>query len=180
MIITALSNWRPEPGALIEWHPSESARTLAATPKVDPTPPSFLQDGHVRSYIGGRDAGRAHNAFLGATTEFDTDLDAPALTRALTTYLQRHEGLRSTFDIVDGQVVRYLVDPAALEFDVTEVGVLDSHEEFLDYVQNRLRAEATPVGWPGFSLGVVRRPGSFTLYYGTDHSLSDGASQVLS
>ncbi|GGG12910.1 SL659 acyltransferase papA1 [Rhodococcoides trifolii] len=179
MIITAMDNWKPAPGVLLEWHPTERARELAAAATVDDTPPSFLQDGHIRSYQSKHAAGERHRAYLGATTEFDGELDESALTCALQRYVLGHEGLRTSFSMDGDTIARHRVDPAAVEFEVRDVGRTDDHTEFMTYIDERFGREATPIGWPGFSFGAVRRPGSFTLYYGTDHAFSDGASQIL-
>jgi hypothetical protein len=179
MIITAMNNWKPAPGVLMEWHPTARARELADAAPVDETPPSFLQDGHIRSYHAKHESGERHRAYLGASTEVDSDLDEAALTRALQRYVRRHEGLRTTFSVDGATVTRHLIDTAAVEFEATDVGSVDDDAEFRSYVDARFGREATPIGWPGFCVGAVRRPGSFTLYYGVDHGFSDGASQIL-
>ncbi|MGU3431575.1 condensation domain-containing protein [Actinomycetes bacterium M1A6_2h] len=179
MIITAMHNWRPEPGTALEWHPTPRARQLALAAPVDDTPPSFLQDGHIRSYRSKHAKGERHRAYLGATTEVDADLDEDALTRALQRFVLRHEGLRTTFSVDGDTIVRHLIDVAAIEFEIRDVGPIADDAQFRAYVDERFGREATPIGWPGFSFGAVRRPGSFTLYYGTDHAFSDGASQIL-
>ena len=80
MIITAMRNWKPAPGELLEWHPVDDARPFVESAPVDPTPPSFLQENHVRGVRAVADRGGTHTAYLGSATEVVGDLDVDALT----------------------------------------------------------------------------------------------------
>lgn len=179
MIITALRNWAPQPGTLIEWHPHTDVVPLVEAAAVDPVPPSFLQENHVRGVKSAADRGAVHTAYLGSATEIAGDLDVDALTRAFEAFLVRHDALRTSFDVSDGSVVRRRVPLDAVRLEARTAGSFAEQEEFLDYVRARLSRDATPLSWPAVAFGAVSRPGSFTLYYGADHAFSDGASQVI-
>ncbi|MGB7362554.1 MAG: condensation domain-containing protein [Rhodococcus sp. (in: high G+C Gram-positive bacteria)] len=179
MIITALRNWTPQPGTVIEWHPADDVESLVASAGIDPVPASFLQENHVLGVHAAAARGSAHTAFLGSATELSGDLDIDALTRAFDAFLLRHDGLQTSFDVSDGAVVRRRVPPEAVRLQARTVGDVKSSEEFLDYVRARLSRDATPLSWPAVAFGAIAREGSFTLYYGSDHAFSDGASQVL-
>lgn len=81
MIITAIGNWQPAPGTLLEWHPTAGAKALAAEGEPHPVGPTFLQQTHVAAYLAKQADGGEHRAFLGVATELDGDLDIVALTK---------------------------------------------------------------------------------------------------
>ncbi|MFI8569198.1 condensation domain-containing protein [Rhodococcus sp. NPDC078407] len=179
MIITAMGSWNPAPGRLLEWHPTPAAEAIAAAAPVDSTPPSFLQEDHLKAAWAARERGDVHTAYTGVATEIDGDVDTAAMSRALAAYVLRHEGLRCWFEIEDGAVVRRLAPPEVAGFDVLDAGESADPDQFQRYVRQRFSTEATAEVWPGFAVGVVARSGSFTLYYGADHAFTDGGSQAL-
>lgn len=179
MIITALRNWRPVAGELVEWHPTEEA--IAATRRTEPDTDSgtFLQENHIRGIWAKRRIAAPHTAYLAVTTEVDGVLDTGAMSRALQRFVRRHDGLRTWFATDGTTVTRSSIGPEDVEFESRTVGNTPGDESFRDYATARLSAEALATSWPGFALGAIARDGSFTLYYGCDHALSDGASQAL-
>ena len=179
MIITAMGRWNPAPGRLLEWHPTAAAQASAAAAPIDSTPPSFLQEDHLKAAWAARARGDVHTAYTGVATEIDGDIDTEAMSRALTAYVLRHEGLRCWFDVDGTDVVRHLGGPEVARFDTVDAGETSDDEQFQHYVRQRFSTEATADIWPGFVVGVVSRPGSFTLYYGADHAFTDGGSQAL-
>ena len=179
MIITALSNWKPMPGRLLEWHPTNEAAAVARAAPSHPAPPSFLQEDHLRAAASTAERGDDHHAYTGIATEVDGELDRDALSRAIAAFVLRHELLRCWFELDGSAVVRRLTAPAAASFVETDVGTFDSHEQFHQYIRARFAAEATPFEWPGFAVGAVDRGDGFTLYYAADHAFTDGGSQAL-
>lgn len=179
MIITALGNWTPQPGTLVEWHPVEAALDAARDAPVHPAPPSFLQEDHLRAASAAALRGDEHHAYTGVATEIDGSLDRGGLSRAVAAYVLRHEGLRCWFQISGGEVVRRLASPDVASFEARDVGTFDTDAEFQSYVRARFSAEASAFEWPGFVVGAVEREGSFTLYYAADHAFTDGGSQAL-
>lgn len=179
MIITAMGRWNPAPGRLLEWHPTSAARASAEAAPVDSTPASFLQEDHLKAAWAARERGDLHTAYTGVATEIDGDVDTDAMSRALAAYVLRHEGLRCWFEVEGNDVVRRLAPPEVAAFEVSDAGETMDDDEFQRYVRGRFSSEATADVWPGFVVGVVARPGSFTLYYGADHAFTDGGSQAL-
>lgn len=179
MIITAMDWWRPAGGTLLEWHPTADAARLAGQAPADAGPVSFLQENHVRGAHAACRAGNDHKAYLGSGTEIDGDLDQAAMTRALCAFVRRHDGLRTYFGTNGIEVTRHVVDPAAIDFDVCVAGSFGEESQFREYLHGRFGTEATTTDWPGFAFGAITRPGSFTIYYGCDHALTDGASMAL-
>ncbi len=179
MIITALHNWKPMPGRLLELHPTDEALKVARAAAVHPAPPSFLQEDHVRVAAAIADRGDDHHAYTGVATEIDEVLDRDALSRASAAFVLRHEALRCWFELDGSEVIRRLAAPAAAAFTVRDVGALESDQQFQQYIRARFASEATPSSWPGFAVGVVERNDGFTLYYAADHAFTDGGSQAL-
>lgn len=179
MIITAMSNWKPAPGLLLEWHPTPEALAAAGSAPVHPAPPSFLQEDHLRAVAAAAARGDDHHAYTGVATEIDGVLDRDALSRALSEYVLRHELLRCWFAVEDGAVTRHLGSSDVASFAPSEAGTFETDAEFQTYVRARFGCEATPFEWPGFVVGAVERAGSFTLYYAADHAFTDGGSQAL-
>ncbi|GAA5060937.1 condensation domain-containing protein [Nocardia callitridis] len=179
MIITALAEWQTAAGTLLEWHATAKSTAAAAAAPATGGKASFLQDNHIRGVAAKAAAGQPHHAYLAVGTEVDGELDVPAMTRALRRFVCRHGGLRSWFDTATPAVSRKLIAQESVEFEARFVGESAGHTHFLEYVLARFAREAIATSWPGFAFGAVTRPGGFTLYYGCDHALSDGASQAL-
>ncbi|MFD3745202.1 condensation domain-containing protein [Nocardia sp. NPDC058633] len=179
MIITALRNWRPAAGELVEWHPTEDALRAAGAAGADPDPGTFLQDNHIRGIWAKSCAAAPHTAYLAVTTEVAGDLDAEAMSRALQRFVRRHGGLRTWFTTDGTTVTRSSIAADEVVFQASSVGETAGEEQFRDYALARISSQALATSWPGFVLGAVTRAASFTLYYACDHALSDGASQAL-
>lgn len=175
MIITALANWSPPAGTLVEWRPAGPVDGATA----DPGRATFLQENHVRGVAARAAAGGEHHAYLAVATEVDGDLDAAAMSRALARFTRRHDGLRTWLRVDSGVVTRMRVPDAAVAFTAHSCGETAGGAEFRGYALDRFAHAAIVTAWPGFTVGAIRRPGSFTLYHACDHALSDGVSQAL-
>ncbi len=179
MIITAMTNWKPKPGRLVEWHPTADALSVAQAAPVHSAPPSFLQEDHLRMSAAAMARGDSHHAYTGVATEIDGALDRAALSRAVAAYVLRHEVLLCWFEVDGPAVTRRRASTAVASFAPTDVGTFDSDAQFQKYVRARFSAEATAFEWPGFVVGAVERGDDFTLYYAADHAFTDGGSQAL-
>lgn len=179
MIITAMTNWKPKPGRLVEWHPTAEALRAARAAPVHSAPPSFLQEDHLRTSAAANARGDAHHAYTGVATDIDGVLDRAALSRAIAAYVLRHEVLLSWFEVDGPTVTRRHASTAVASFAPTDAGTFGSDAEFQTYVRARFAAEATAFEWPGFVVGAVERSDDFTLYYAADHAFTDGGSQAL-
>ncbi|MGN2639397.1 condensation domain-containing protein [Nocardia takedensis] len=177
MIITASANWSPDPGTVIEWRATRSARDAAAVAHPDEGHPSFLQENHVRA-MGARRGG-AHHGYLAVATEVDGRLDSTAMATALRAFTRRHAGLRTWLREADGVVTRFRIPSAAVDFEPCEIGATPGGARSREHLLDRCAREATVTSWPGFVVGAIARADCFTLYYACDHALSDGISQAL-
>ncbi|MET0821877.1 MAG: condensation domain-containing protein [Aeromicrobium sp.] len=182
MILDDMSRWQPRPGTVVMIGPSAASQAAAAAAPVDPAPASFLQLDHLRAYAERRRQGAEHRAWTGVATDVDGPLDRDALLRAVTRLVATHEGLRSWFEVSDGEPVRHLVPDVDVELVVTDQLVLDG-DDWQAALQGHLvevfDARCRPDSWPGFCLGAVERPDGFGLFWGCDHAFTDGASQIM-
>lgn len=179
MRITAMGNWRPQPGTAVRFDPTEACREAAAATPAHTAPVTFLAQNHVRGAAVARAAGRTHRGYLGSGTEIDGDLDTAALGTALTLFVRRHEVLRTWFECRDGEVTAHVVDPSDIEFEAHVDRELASTEDIHPYLVDRFDRETPSDSFPGFAFGAIRRPGGFAIFLACDHALSDGASQAL-
>ncbi|GAA1481463.1 condensation domain-containing protein [Gordonia sinesedis] len=179
MKITAMGSWRPRPGTALHWAPAEATSAAATSAPGVVGAMTFLAENHVRGCHLAQSQGVAHRAYLGSGTDLDGDLDVPAVTRALETFLERHSILRSWFDVDEGTVARHVVAVDDIAFAVRSVGTLASTDDITRHLRDLFAAEANSITFPGFAFGAITRPGSFSLFFAADHALSDGASQAL-
>ncbi|WP_055475016.1 condensation domain-containing protein [Gordonia sp. HS-NH1] len=179
MRITAMGNWRPQPGTAVRFDPTEACREAAATAVAHAAPVTFLAQNHVRGAQVARAAGRTHRGYLGSGTEIDGDLDTAALGRALTLFVRRHEVLRTWFECRDGEVTAHLVDSSDMEFEGHVDRRLATVDDVHPYLIDRFDRETPSDTFPGFAFGAISRPGGFAIFLACDHALSDGASQAL-
>ncbi|OUC78252.1 condensation domain-containing protein [Gordonia lacunae] len=179
MRITAMGNWRPQPGMAVRFDPTEACREAASSTPDHPAPVTFLAQNHVRGAAVARAAGRTHRGYLGSGTEIDGDLDTAALGAALTLFVRRHEVLRTWFECRDGDVTAHLVDSADVDFEGRVDRRLETADDVHPYLIDRFDHETPSDAFPGFAFGAISRPGGFALFLACDHALSDGASQAL-
>lgn len=192
MILAEMSQWRPTPGRLSSCRPSAASLTAAEASLVDPGPPSFLQQDHLRAYAALVRRGGHHRAWTGVATEIDGALDREALTRALRRFVSRHEGMRTWFDLSGAEPVRHLVPAQAVDFEIVDVAPAAADDSAADdsspdvwqqrlqeHLTDRFDAVCRPDAWPGFALEVVESADRFGLAWGCDHAFTDGVSQIL-
>ncbi|MFD2792728.1 hypothetical protein ACFS27_04110 [Promicromonospora vindobonensis] len=189
MILGALGTWATRPGQVLHLRPTAEALAAAASAPVDPGPPSFLQGDHLRAFAARRAADGRHRAWTGTATHLDGVLDVPALARALTRLVRRHEGLRTWFDVDScadgGAPVRHLVPAEAVGFEAVEVPASSPApgRPWGDWVTAHLTETfdlaCRPDSWAPFVLGAVADDDGFGLFWGCDHAFTDGASQLM-
>ncbi len=176
MRLDAFGEWRPAPGRIVVFRPVADAVSQPL-----PGAPSFLQADHLGAYAGLRATGGHHRAWTGTVTELTGGLDEAALARALGAFVARHESLRTWFDLsraAEGTVDRMVADPPA--FAAVEVpGPADWDGGWNEAIAALYDEACTPDSWPGFLLGAVVRDGSWSMFWGSDHAFTDGASQLM-
>lgn len=179
MRITAMGSFTPAPGRAVSWLPTGACAAAAGRAPAHPGPLTFLVENHIRGCAAARDAGTPHRAYLGSGTEIDGDLDEDRMTRALNSFVRRHSALRTWFDTDGQRISARVVDAADVSFTAHDAGPVTTAEQFQQHIGDRFGDEAISTSYPGFAFGAIRRPGGFTVFFGCDHALSDGASQAL-
>ncbi|GAA5078566.1 condensation domain-containing protein [Nocardia iowensis] len=183
MEMTLTEDWLPKPGVLLEFTPTAASRAATAAATPSDAPATYVQESHIRRWAARRHTADPLASELSLCFSVASPLDADALRRAFTTFLQRHESLRSWFELDESAgkfaLTRYLLEPGAVELETTTVGAFDSGEELRDLLVEKFHASAEPIKWPAFLCGAIDHGADgFTLVYNTDHAFSDGLSLV--
>lgn len=173
MILTALSAWNARGGIPVIASPSPRP---GSTPREHPV--SFLQLDHLRAARASQAAGQPYRAFIGGLTLIDQPLDHAALAAAVTGFSTTHENTRTSFEERDGSYLRMVFSAESVETTVSAGSPLGSADA-ARHITEHLAAQCAPWSAPGCAFGAIDHGGSFTLYYGADHALTDGISHGL-
>ncbi|SIR81174.1 Condensation domain-containing protein [Williamsia sterculiae] len=169
-----------EPGALVEW----SAHTeggLGAW-SSDSRPTSYNHEQHLRGALEyrwrtHREGGR--ESWLGLAIEFDEPMSVPAIRSALTSWIDRHEVLRSHVVLKHSGPVRLSTMPGSVRLRMGRIGWYTESGPLLDQIAGTFDRATAPLAWPAYHFATVARERSFTLLFAADHSLVDGYSLIL-
>ena len=179
MEFTELVDYPVTPGTLTEWIPT--APCDGTNPWVtDARPTSFVQESRLRE----AHTVAKHESWLGTAFEIAGRLDSEAFGRALNTWIDRHEGLRSHAGLPPGagELRRRTVVPGRVRVDSQRHGYRTSGAENCDRLQALFDGCTSPTSWPAFAFATVEPPDrdrAFTVYFAADHALVDGYSVVL-
>ncbi|RCV51960.1 condensation domain-containing protein [Marinitenerispora sediminis] len=177
MLMNSIDDYLPRPGRVVEWGMSRAALDAGAAAPEHPTPPSFVQENHLRRYIANEEAGAEHSPWMAVVFELPGALDTEAMAAALRAWITRHDTLLTWFRRAeDGGLRRHLVPAEAVDVRTSVVGDLSSGAEIREHLRRRLETATSPLGWPAFIMGAVVRDGSSTFYLGVDHVHTDGYS----
>lgn len=178
MKLVPLRRWQPQPGRIVVLRP---AADVISRPL--PGLPSFLQADHLGAFAAVTAAGGTSRAWTGTITELSGTFDAAALAAALGAFLTRHEGLRTWFDFAApdanvGAPARMIAEPTAFVADEV-LAPADWQAGWYETIVGLYDEACRPDSWPGFLLGAIVRDGSWSLFWGSDHAFTDGASQLM-
>lgn len=198
MELNLITHWTPPSGRLVEWTVSDHAARVAAEAAIDPALPSTIQERHLRRAAVTARTSAAQSPWIGMAFEIEGPLDSPAMTRAIETYLHRHETFASWFSFEDpdadptdaGNPIRRHVVPA--EGIELEPRIIDEHassEQIRKHVEHRFATGTSALSWPAFVFGAVEHdtgsgePGAdaarFTVFHAVDHAHTDAQSMLL-
>ncbi|MBF6513976.1 hypothetical protein IU421_06725 [Nocardia cyriacigeorgica] len=183
MEMTLTEDWLPKPGELLRFSPTAATLDAVARTGTAPAPATYLQQSHIRRWAERRDGPNPQASELSLVFTVAAPLDRDALRRAFTTFIRRHDTLRSWFDLDTGAdgftLTRHLLAPEDVELEIVDSGSFDSGELLRDELVRRFRDHADPTSWPALVCGAVDHGADgFTLVYSTDHAFSDGLSLV--
>jgi len=170
--IGTIEDWTPSPGALISWHPTDSAKQKARQAPVSPVPVSYMQAQHLRGVHRQEAAGLDYSRQIIATCEVPGQCDIPAMNHAINAYLRRHDTYRSWFEYDgEGDVIRHsIADPADIEFEAVDHGEMTAEE-----ARKHIVDIPSPFEWGCFSFGIVQAEDHFDFYASIDHVHGDAA-----
>ena len=86
-----IDDWRPKGGQLTIIRPSEVSRAAAIRARTDATPPSFQQDAYLEMARTAKLTGQRFDRLILCAFTLQGVPDIPALVRATTTIVRRHD-----------------------------------------------------------------------------------------
>jgi len=201
MLMIPILDTAPEPGELVRFEvPAPVLAAATAAAQVSPSPPSFVQENHVRRLLVNRAAEKRQSPWVAVMFDIPGRLDPTAMAAALTVWARRHPTLLTWFSLDDGagaagsgdaaadgstdapgddRILRHAVDPLAVSIEPVELGAYDSPTEIRDWLLELFDTSTDPLNWPPFAVASVVRDEASTVYYGVDHCHSDGLSALL-
>ncbi|HWC22132.1 MAG TPA: condensation domain-containing protein [Flexivirga sp.] len=162
--------------------------TLAATRSapVVPARPSLLQESHIRTAADRRAKGVAWSPWLAFSFHVPQPLDRDAFERTMQHFVTRHGALLSWFepdsDRIDDRTTftRRALPADQVELELVGAGTAPDTDAARAAVAERFAAGTSPLAWPSFAAGAIDHGADgFTVYYGVDHSFTDGVSLTL-
>ncbi|MCA1229819.1 condensation domain-containing protein [Saccharopolyspora sp. 6M] len=179
MRMTALREYEPAPGRLVEWHPTESTSDSLGEAREHPAPPSSFQENHLRRALANDAAGAVHSPWLATAFDLPGELDPVAMAGAWQRWVRRHATLLTWFENTGDELRRCALDAADVAFAPVEVGEYGSGADIRDHLLHRFATATSALSWPPFVLGAVLRPESSTVFFAVDHAHTDGYSIFL-
>lgn len=164
--VKSVHDWIPDPGSVVSWGPSPATLAKVAAAPIDPTPASYMQAEHLRSWHEFAAQGVEMSRLAIATWEIPGQCDIRAMTHVINAHLRRHDTYHSWFDYIDGDtIVRHTVDnPAAIKFVPTEHGDMTPAQW-----QHLASATPSPLQWDSFRFMIIQHAGHFTFCVSIDH-----------
>ncbi|WIM88719.1 condensation domain-containing protein [Candidatus Mycobacterium wuenschmannii] len=158
-------DWVPDPGSVVSWGPTPATLTKAAEAPANPTPPSYMQAEHLRSWLDFAAKGVDMSRLCIATWEIPGQCDVRAMTHVINTHLKRHDTFHSWFEYSGEDIVRRTIDnPAAIKFVPIKHGEMTPDE-----LQSLAMATPDPLQWDSFRFMIIQHPNHFTFCISIDH-----------
>ncbi len=133
---------------------------------ANPTPASYMQAEHLRSWHEFAAKGVDMSRLCIATWEIPGQCDIRAMTHVINAHLRRHDTYHSWFEYIDSDnIVRRTIDnPAAIKFVPTKHGEMTPAD-----LQKLAMATPDPLQWDSFRFMIIQHPGHFTFCISIDH-----------
>jgi len=190
MEMTPIELWLPGPGELLEFVPTEAAREAAAEARISTARPSSIQASHIQTAMDRRGRGFDWSPWLAFAFHIQAPLDRVALQSAFSQFVTRHGTLLSWFEGDVENLTRRVIAPQDVELEITSRGQAASTDQARQRITDRFSGNTSPLTWPSFIAGAIDHDSSpdhdsaspsagFTVYYGVDHSHTDGVSILL-
>jgi hypothetical protein len=169
-------------GEVFLLRPSEESRAALTAAPANEHRPSYMQDSHLRLRRAMERRGQVDAAWLSICFDVPGVLDVDALTRAVTTWLRRHEVMWGTFKEdpaePDGEMTRHAIAPEELTLAVTELG-WHSGRDINQLMLKQITDAVNPIDNFGYLFAAVVGSGPSTIFVAFDHCYGDGFSAML-
>ncbi|GAB2696530.1 condensation domain-containing protein [Nocardia thraciensis] len=169
-----LADYPVRAGRVTEWLPT--ARTHWADWPRDPRAVSYNHEYHLRNALEHSRVRAREHSWLGHVLRIDGPLDSPAWQRALETWIDRHEVLRSHVAVEGGRTARYTLGPGAVRVRPVEAAPPATAMSTYRLVQQLLDDRTSPLDWPAHLCVTIDGGDSFTAIVAADHAVMDGYS----
>jgi mycolipenoyl-CoA---2-(long-chain-fatty acyl)-trehalose mycolipenoyltransferase / long-chain-acyl-CoA---trehalose acyltransferase len=175
----SFNDFHPAPGRLVEWSVSPDTADLARAAPPDPVPTSYNQQLHLQSTRAAAAQGLPGNPWIGASFEIEGAADLDALEISFTTWLRRHEALRSGFREGPEGIERFTLSVGEVSLARSSGRDVACPKVLHDHLDELFLAGTNPFSWPPLVLGVISRPRGSTVFVAMDHVCGDGYSLAL-
>jgi hypothetical protein len=174
--LTEISNYDALPGHMVEW--KLDAETVAAATRAgqDPRPPSYTQDGHVKTAAFLNAVGIQAPTWLATAFDIPGALDERAMEATFLHWITRHETLRSGLRQVGDELERFTLSAEDVSLERAVVGDFPAGADVVSYLEARFDEAANPLTWPTYIFVTVAQRDGFTVYLAFDHTNVDGYS----
>ncbi|WP_216208308.1 condensation domain-containing protein [Amycolatopsis aidingensis] len=179
MLMTPILGYEPRPGRLVEWTLDERTLTAADSAPSHPSPPSYVQERHIRRALANEESGTVQSPWLATVFDLPGSLDIGAMGAAIEKWIRRHPTLLTWFRVAGDGLQRHAVPAESLSLHATEVGEFTDPVAIREHLLDRFDERTNPLRWPPFVFGAILRDESSTVYFAVDHSHSDGYSIIL-
>ncbi|MGH2942836.1 MAG: condensation domain-containing protein [Solirubrobacteraceae bacterium] len=176
MKLTEISKYDAQPGQLIEWNLDRATIAAAAQSGLDPRPPSYTQDAHVKTAAFMQEIGVQAPTWLATAFDIPRQLDLAAMEATFLQWITRHETLRSGLRLSGEELERFTLSADAMALERTVVDRFTRGEDVVTYLEDRFDEAANPLTWPNYLFVTVSHDAGFTVYLAFDHSNVDGYS----
>lgn len=181
MRMIEITGYAPRPGALVGFQPTATAMAAAAATPAHPAPPSHVQENHIRRFLANQAGGRPQSSWVGVVFDVPGRLDTAAMSTAFTKWVRRHPTLLTWFTADGDRLQRRAIPAEAFAVEPVPLGTYGSGAVVRDRLWEYLTSGTSPLSWPSFVVGAVLRDerDASTVWFGVDHSHSDGYSAAL-
>lgn len=184
VVMARLSDHPAQGGRVIDWTPSQATLDAMAVAPATAVPPSMMQAAHLALAKSKSRDGYTDSSWLCVSWEFPGEFDIDTWTRTLNYWLGRHGGMRNWFtaegDSEDAPLLRHELPPEDVVFEPTIHPEPVSAQGMLEHVRKQMDIWAVPLGRFGYTCTAVQAPEKTVVYFGSDHSYTDGVSCLLS
>lgn len=163
--ITTLRDWTPDPGSIICWHASPTAKAKARQAPISEVPPSYQQAQHLRRYRDHVARGLDMSRLMIFTWDLPGRCNIRAMNYAINAHLRRHDTYHSWFEFDNAEhIVRHTIaDPADIEVVQAE------HQNMTSAELRHHIATPQPLQWDCFLFGIIQSDDHFTFYASIAH-----------